>query len=297
MSEVPAVGVARFENARLSRRDLLVTTDSGDIVYESALNQWAVLESNGILDSILPADGARVKGSHVLLGHPWSFGYYHWLFEALPRLSLIDAIPELSELPLILPGDAKPFQLESIVRVGIDIDRLWRPSTEVSVVDRLYLPTLFAPSGVPSPKAVAWLRRAFLAAEDTQPPTGRRLYLSRSDAPQRRLLNEEEVVGYLTSVDYEVVRAGDYSFDEQVSIFAGVTHVVAPHGAAVSNMAFAPRGTQLIELFGDSYVNGCYWALASILDQPYGCVIGKSEGLDYTVSLGRLKQVMANLRG
>ena len=78
-------------------------------------------------------------------------------------------------------------------------------------------------------------------------------------------------------------------------IFAGASCVIAPHGAAVSNMVFAPRHVPLIELFGRNYINGCYWALANILEQPYGCVTGPSIGLDYSVSLDSLKRVMIRI--
>ena len=48
----------------------------------------------------------------------------------------------------------------------------------------------------------------------------RRLYVSRSDAKARRILNEEEVIKFVKSYNFEVINPGDFTFIEQISIFS-----------------------------------------------------------------------------
>jgi hypothetical protein len=41
---------------------------------------------------------------------------------------------------------------------------------------------------------------------------------------------------------------------------------VAPHGAGLANLVFAPPGAGVVELFARDYVNECFWALATTVD-------------------------------
>jgi hypothetical protein len=295
----PGVFLACFQHARIYSPELLVLNRAGDIVFESAVAKPEVLENNGILDRLSLPSGPTVPGVHCLLGHPWSYGYYHWLFEALPRLALIQNVPSLTSVPLIVPAELKRFQKETLRLAGIGDSRVVPFTGRCWQVEKLYFPSLPAPSGNPSPHAVEWLRSTFGSGRKDQDGLpagkGRRLYLSRSDAPQRKLLNEAEITAWLQSVGFEIYCAGEHSFADQVATFEEAACVIAPHGAAVSNMVFAPPQAKLIELFGRNYVNGCYWALSNILGQRYGCVTGPCVGLDFSVPLDSVKALMEQM--
>ncbi len=49
---------------------------------------------------------------------------------------------------------------------------------------------------------------------------------------------------------------------EQIATFAAADRIVAPHGAALTNLAFASRGASVVELFAPDFVQGCYWKLS-----------------------------------
>jgi capsular polysaccharide biosynthesis protein len=49
---------------------------------------------------------------------------------------------------------------------------------------------------------------------------------------------------------------------DQIRAFAEAEWIVAPHGAALANLAFASSGASVIELFAPDYVQLCYWKLA-----------------------------------
>ena len=52
----------------------------------------------------------------------------------------------------------------------------------------------------------------------------------------------------------------------QVRAFAEAECVVGPHGAGLTNLAFAPPGAAVVELFAGDYVNECFWALACTVE-------------------------------
>ena len=294
--EIPEVFLACFHDARLEGRDFLLLSRENRILFESALSKQEVLEENGILDMLIRPTAKKLSGTHALLAHPWAWGYYHWMIEVLPKLSLIEEFDDLKSVPLIVPHRLKVFQRDSLSVAGVSVDRIVHLHEGDWQVDHLFFPEILAPSGNPSPHAVDWLRKRFLKEPSTRNPrSGRRIYLTRSDAAQRRLLNEEEIVEYLREAEFEIVCPGRLSFSEQVKTFREVEVVIAPHGAGATNMVFAPSNATLIEFFGDNYINGCYWALTCVRKQKHAFLTGPSQWLDYSIPLDALKVLLAKV--
>ncbi len=63
---------------------------------------------------------------------------------------------------------------------------------------------------------------------------------------------------------------------DQALLFQQAGMVVAPHGAGLANMVFAPPGLRVIELLPDGVMNWCYRHLAAACGHDYDCVIGRS---------------------
>ena len=101
--------------------------------------------------------------------------------------------------------------------------------------------------------------------------------MSRGDKKRRhrRVKNEAELVAALEPLGFEAVDPGVLAPAEQVRAFAEAEYIVGPHGARLTNLAFAAPGAAVIELFAHDYVNECFWALA--------CTV---EGLRYRYLVG-----------
>jgi hypothetical protein len=294
--DIPEVLLACLSNARLYSGDFLVLSSDDRILIESALSTDEVLEKNGILDTLVRPSLRRVCGEFCLLASPWSNTYYyHWLMDALPRLSVIEQFPELKTIPLVVPDPLLHFHQQSLELAGISADRLVPFDGTHWKVDKLLFPQLLSRTGSPSPHAVAWLRSRFLPAATAKQSTERLLYITRCDAPKRKVLNEDEIIDYLQHQGFDVICPGALSFLEQITVFASAKIVVAPHGGALTNLVFAPSNAKLIEFFGDNYINGCFWALASICGQTHASLISPTRTLDYSVSLERLKTLLDKL--
>jgi len=294
--EFPEIFLASFETPAVESRDFLVTTRDGRILFESALSKFEVLEKNGILDSVLPSRKKRLPGAHCLLAHPWAFGYYHWIIEILPRLSILERFSATKHVPIIVPNRLTRFQLESLSAAGIHTSRFTQLDAGYWQPDRLYVPAMLGPTGNPSPHAVEWLKTRFrhTGVGSIRSSAGM-FYLTRRDASQRRVLNEPEILLFLRSIGFETICPGDYPFSQQIELFRNARVVLAPHGAGLTNMVFAPAGALLIELFGDNYINGCYWALANICKQQHAYLTSPTTTLDYFVSIDRLRALLASL--
>lgn len=293
--EIPEVFVASVNRARLYSSDFLVLSSNNQVFFESALSRQDYLEENGFLDRVFKPPLKRLAGEHSILANRSTKAYYHWLIEVLPKLSVLEQVPELSNTPLILPRQLQQFHRDSLKLAGIDQSRIVAIEPGFWQVDRLYFPELPAPTGHPSPHAIQWLRTRFLNNENMQASSARRIYLTRRDAIQRRLLNEEIIIGHLKTLGFEIICPGEHSFAEQIEIFRNVQVVVAPHGAGLTNMVFAPVGATVVEFFGDNYVNGCFWAMANICGHKHAFLIGPSKWLDYSISLDELKALLEKI--
>lgn len=74
------------------------------------------------------------------------------------------------------------------------------------------------------------------------------VFLSRKDAPDRHLLNEDELVGVLEKImgSVKVIYLKDYSLEEQVQIFTSAKLIVGPYGQSFSNLLFCRNKKVLI---------------------------------------------------
>jgi|SoiMethySBSTD1v2_1073268.scaffolds.fasta_scaffold12178_10 glycosyl transferase family 61 len=292
--ELPEVFVASIGPARLRNPDFLVTSVTGEIYLDSAHGLINVLEDTGVLHEVLPPKPSVQRGSYVLLASAWSErSYYHWLIDALPRLSLLDAIPDGARLPLIVPSTLHRYHEESLTAAGVAKSRQIGFTNAVQV-DRLYYPGLLSPTGHTSPHAIRWLRDTFRPHLSTRKPF-RRLYVTRRDT-RRRILNEDEIVEFLLPHGFEVVCPGDMSIFDQVSLFSEAQVIVGPHGAGLTNIVFCPEGATVVELFGSNYINGCFWAITNLRRQTHAFATFDTDTLDYTASADRVCELLQKAR-
>jgi Capsular polysaccharide biosynthesis protein len=288
---LPEVSVACFHQASLFSPSLLLLNRSQSIVFESALSKQEVLEQSGILTTLFRGTPEAVPGDACLLASPWSSSfYYHWLIDALPRLEIIEKFSQLESVPLVVCKELRSFHRDTLRLAGVNEHRLHRFNERFSRFDRLYFPDVPSPTGNISPHAVEWLRSRFLKSE---PGSGDRLiYISRKDAMKRKLLNEDEIIGFLQQKGFEIVCPGTLPFSEQVEMFRRARVVIGPHGAGFTNMAFAPRDATMIEFFGDNYINGCFWTLANVLGQRHAFVSAPTETLNFSIPVNRCAEIL-----
>jgi len=223
-----------------------------------------------------PGPPRHIDGSLAVLASRGDSNYFHFLVDVLPRIATLERCPGIGQPEYWYVPTRTRFQRELLALAGIDADRIV-DSDEVPHVraDLLLVPTvpdldLEIPSWV-----VAFLRERLLPSGLNRVP-GRNVYVTRGDAPHtRRVTNEDEVLRVLSPRGFEVVDPSTLSVAEQISTFATADVIVAPHGAALSNLAFASPGASVLEFFPPDFVQGCYWKLATGVDDlTYRYLVG-----------------------
>lgn len=211
--------------------------------------------------------------------------YCHWLMDYLPRVALWDR-----SAPLLINGPLRPFQIESLLALGIERGQL----LELDYPGAYHVPMLLYPSLHSSwctghlqfqSDIIEWVRAkfSFLAPNAGK---SRRIFITRAGAPDaigRRLSNAEEIVRIAEQYGFEIVACENMSFTEQVDLFSQAGVVAGPHGAGFTNLVFAPKDTHVIELIGPRYGRDlsrgplAFRHLASMMNLKFTRLIGRSD--------------------
>lgn len=100
---------------------------------------------------------------------------------------------------------------------------------------------------------------------------GRRLYVPRKH--NRIVLNEAALIELLKNYNFECIDTDALDFEQQVMTFARAEAVVAPHGAALSNLLFSPPGCRVLEFFPPFGGSASFYRLAAACGHNYACFI------------------------
>ena len=216
----------------------------------------------------LPPTAQEIETPCIFLGGDEN--YAHWLTRYLMRLALVENECTFAELPLLTVEDLKPFQLDSLALLGINDDRLIKiPRHSMIRVTEIVVPTCLRLDGRSIEVGTRWLRQKFLSEESVSPPAPRsRLFISRRDAPSRYMTNEEEISRALSKLGFQTLKLSEYSFRDQIRMFSNAEIVVAPHGAGLANMIFAPKDCVLFEIVSEPIANmNEFRVIAQVLGQ------------------------------
>jgi hypothetical protein len=178
----------------------------------------------------------------------WSHEYYHWLFEALPRL--VQALEQAPD-PLVILAERhrKPYVLHTLGLLGIR-HPLFLPRKSRLQARQLLLPPFVGPPSFHRPELLKVLRQR-LGVGQGMPH--RRIYLSRVKARFRKILNEPALEAYLKPYGFETVFAETLSIAEQMQLFSETEVLLSNHGAGLSNLLFMPAGSLVLELRKNRY--------------------------------------------
>lgn len=223
-----------------------------------------------------------VRGRTLVCTSRFQHGYFHWLFEILPRILLARKFGV--EFDQVYADQRYDYQRQTLEEIGIRANAVvvanMRPCirAEQLIVFSHWDAFQDYPSWV-----VRLLREEFLGlagAARLSKVRPRRVYISRGDSRGRRLLNEDAVLSELQLHGFTRIFSSDYSFAEQVAIFRDAEIVVGVHGAGLANIVFCTPGSAIVEICPPRYVSGCFYHLGSAVGLHYSVVVG--DGFDAT---------------
>jgi capsular polysaccharide biosynthesis protein len=278
----PAAYIARIDGGRALRHG--VATDRrcliGDLSVEAGVRAQDVARHR-LLDARSFPRYARCRGPVVAVNSPYGANYYHWMLDVVPRLELLrrHAADTMEQDPtLLLETLREPFQYEVLEWLGIPSSRVRATSERSYRGFPLIVPSLAGQPIHPPHWCVRYAKSALAGIGGTLPSVPhRRLYITRAGQQRRRILNEDALLDVLTERGFEAFDPTGLTVGEQAAAFGAATHVIATHGAALTNLLFCPPGARVLEFFSPTYRPACYFLIARHLGLGYQPLLGETE--------------------
>ncbi|MEX2322703.1 MAG: glycosyltransferase family 61 protein [Acidimicrobiia bacterium] len=294
---VPPLGVSHLEKATIVRGSTVIQGESLVLYDESARPSLGFVAGNQdhLAGVEHRADEALLFARYqdvltieegILLSGRADFNHFHFLVEYLPRLGLVERIPELGGVPVIVTDT-----LGSASREALGVVALGRPVITIRrdqrvTVDRLHIPSMhtYAPDTTRIPwiegcrysvDLLGGIRGALLdrATPGDWPPY---VFLERNSSA-RGLLNSDAVFEALAGAGFVSVDPASLSMLEQVSLFNQARVIVGVGGAAFANLLFAHPAGHTIALVSDQLHDFCMHAtLAAFSGHRFTYVTGRS---------------------
>ena len=284
--------VCKLSGARLHVGEGLVVTRAKALLLDSAFASYRLTRSR-VVGQPLPRKLPRVEGRVTAIHGLFDSNTFHWLVDALPRVHSLEMVsPE--PLTLLLPDTASDYQLESLRLILPDsIEVRPMPSGWIEVEQFVFASYLTQAGCVSLPRthSDAVRQRVWQRLGLSPGHIGtKRIFISRKGAPSRHVLNEDEVMGALCEFGFTSYCLEEMSFFDQVRLFHDAQIVVAPHGAGLANILFAPK-IHVVELKSEMVLLH-YFFLAQSLGHAYASVTSPPRRSDnLLVSVAELKRV------
>ena len=265
-----------------------VLTADRQLVEAASIGNAALIAAAEVLPPC-PALAKAIAGRVVCLSIRYSSNYFHWMYDLLPKIGLLQRLLQQSGMDLdaidrwVVNGIADSgFQRDTLRACGIaDAKLITEPECYIQA-DELIVPVSSFNDGRVPRWVCQFLRHQFLT-DSLAEARPRRLLISRSAAAYRQLLNETELFEALAPLQFERVWLEDLPFAEQVALFHSAEAIVAPHGAGLANIVFCAPNTKLVEIFLPDERLDYYQIISAHLGLNYAAVIGDRVEMEPSV--------------
>jgi capsular polysaccharide biosynthesis protein len=279
--ESPETFVAIVPQGRVWGENSTIITPDDQVLADLSKDYTESINEHSIFLQWKLAPVHYINGTVAVLSAAAGHGYFHWMFDVLPRIELL----HFSNLDLnfidkfVVNMYLFPFQKETLSTLGIPHTKVIESRRYPHIkAEQLVVPSLPGISGNMPNWACNFLRNEFLAGKDAKnSDMPDRIYISRAHTNCRKIINETELMKSLSKLGFRSIFLESMSVAEQAMLFSAAKVVVAPHGAGLTNLVFCNPGTKVIEIFSPCYVNVCYWSLSNQVGIDYYYLLGEVQ--------------------
>ncbi len=227
---------------------------------------------------INPQNSILISGKVAVITQVAYENYFHWMTEILCRLALLEK--EGIEYDYIYVPQKSKFMKETLKMWGIPEEKIIAPVSENFAIkaDEIILPSLVSNSNHGWTHFVNYVRpellqyvknKLFLIAQKQQLANmPKKIFISRKDAPFRKILNEDEVFAQFEPYGFVRYELSKLPVVQQIMLFHQAEIIVSPQGTGLANSIFCTTYTKIIELFQG--LGDCtFWYISQIFNLNY----------------------------
>lgn len=269
------------------------------------------IKQNFVLKSGTPKLKKNIKGVifSLLCGGAAKNNYWHWLFDVLPKLAILEK-SKLKYKPnyYLLPSYFYKFQKQTIKNLGISTKKILDgrnnrhlSSEKIIITDHPIVRDNNPTKSIQNiPRwIIKWLREKFIKKKKFT--NYKNIFIDReknSYNESRDITNLQQVKKLFNSYNFKIVKLSNYSFTKQVQIFHSADCVAGIHGAGFANIVFCRKKTKIIELCSNDsgnvikkLANKCSLTYYSINEKNIEKKL-KYQNFSITVNLKKLEKLL-----
>lgn len=222
-------------------------------------------KKNIVFEKGTPRYKKTLKGTvfSLLTGGAGNDNYWHWMFDVLPRLGILQKNEIYKDVNyFLLPDINKKFQKESLDLLNIDLSKRLSSLSHRHIsadtfigVDHPYVINNDATNEITNiPKwIISWFKNEFSKNLKPNQSLPEKFYIDRGDSTSgrahlRKITNEHEVKNLLKKNNYKFLSLSNLKFIDQVKLFKYAKSIVGLHGAGFANIVFCSPNTKILEL-------------------------------------------------
>jgi hypothetical protein len=294
----PEVYASIIEDTKIIGGSSLVWTKKHALIYDT-INLKKNITSEELHNRIFIRDDKissnRKKAKFIIEKGAFfcdasSSNYAHWLTEILPRIFVFISNPVYKDYQLLIDKSIAKSMLESLRMICKNRTVYLVPKDFcVKIRKMLFISEIgIVPFQTKSKsnnnniqsvkfnkKIILEMRSHFFKLNNIK-KTYSYIFIKRKSS-NKKILNEDEIESYLTSLGFVSVDFSNLNFSDQINIFKNAKCIVASSGASLANMIFSEQKTKIIILIGASkLVSYFYWVnMASIVNKRISFVLGE----------------------
>lgn len=191
--------------------------------------------------------------------------YFHWMFDILPRLIILEKFYNLNDINFFYCPQIKPWQLSTLSIFNIGNDKLINSNLHRHIqADKIL--------AVSHP----WYSKGLILNEAKNLPSwiineiafkfekygkkfecNDKIFIDRRESKYNhcQIINDEEIKTYLKRKGFAVYKVGELNFFEQIYLFQNAKIVIGAHGAAFTNLIFCKEYTKVLDIIPENHPN------------------------------------------
>jgi len=229
---------------------------------------------------------------YLYIGSMGSNTYGHWLVDDLPRLAAFDALRKTYPdqiIDIVLSSQGRLDQCMRWNSARMAAIRAYLKGAEnyrvrfINVMRpfafrRLHFvtPVSYHPV-LKSPESLAMLAESLVPPSSDTRPSGQKIFVVRRTQSGRILQNMHELARRLGTMGFEIVDPESMSIAAQAVVFARARVVVGIMGSAMTNTLFCGRGTKVLHVAPEGWLEPFYWDLAAARNHVYAACYGPTS--------------------
>ena len=205
--------------------------------------------------------------------------YFHWLFDILPRLIILENFYKIDDINYFYAPEIKQWQLDTLSIFKINKDRLINSNKNRHIVADKILAT-----------SHPWYNKGYILNEAKNLPSwimndiylkfyklgkmfdcNDKIFIDRRESRYNhcQIINDKEVKEFLIKKNFSVYQVGQLSFFEQIYLFQNAEIIIGAHGAAFANLIFCKPKTKILEVIPEDHPNSVNRTISDFKDLNY----------------------------